>query len=198
MRLILRLKSNKDISQKAFLSKYYSAMNGHIYNILSKNKDYSALHEEKGFKGFCFGNIYPVSDQLIKENEDYSLVISSPLPKFIEHLFFSAKEGSVINLGEGSFTVAGIEARNFLLKNSDIIETMSILNLISNENGKPVLFEREPEKYLKQLKINLIKKYNHFRGKNVSLDFSLFENVEIKQIRAKKNSEPYSIPIIVG
>jgi CRISPR-associated endoribonuclease Cas6 len=189
------LNSNKDISQKEFLAKYHSAMNGYLYSILEKNEELKKVHGEKSFKGFCFGNIYPVKEGKIIEGKGYNLVISSPQPKIIEHLFFNIKEGSLINLGEGSFSVSEIQVRNFSLNKNSMIETMSIINLTEHKNDKtlPLLYEDNKGKYIEQLSKNLIKKYNLLREKKIDSGFKLFENVEIGVVGKRDN---YSIPII--
>ncbi|MFH1642490.1 MAG: CRISPR-associated endoribonuclease Cas6 [Nanoarchaeota archaeon] len=174
-------------------------MNGYIYKILASNKDLASIHEGKKFKGFCFGNIYPVKDRQIKENCNYNLVLSSPIPKIIEHLFFNIKEDCTINLGEGSFNVEGIEVRNFVLNNKNIIETLSIINLTKHTENKilPLLYDENKEEFLNQLSINLIRKYNHLRQKEIGEDFKLFENIEIGLIKNNHKLKHFSIPILL-
>ncbi|MFH0876484.1 MAG: CRISPR-associated endoribonuclease Cas6 [archaeon] len=190
MRLILKLKSNKEVSQREFMEKYYCSVNGFIYKKLEANPTLINLHDNNSFKGFCFGNIYPVKNGRFELDKEYNLVVSSINPKIIETLFFAIKEGDVINLGEGSFTSAGIEVRNFVLRNTDRIETLSIINLTEQVNGKihAIDYESDKEKYIVHLKNNLIRKYNKLTGNSIIEDFLLFENVEIGKIKVGKYS----------
>jgi CRISPR-associated endoribonuclease Cas6 len=167
-------------------------MNGFIYELFSKNDSLKELHPSKQFKGFCFSNLHKISNQKIMEGDTYKMTISSSNPKIIETLFFSIKENDLIELGEGSFNVQEIRVNPILLKANDLIETLSIINLTDQVDGKikSVDFEADKDKFISKLKSNLIQKYNQLRFADLSLDYSLFENVEIKFLRK------FSIPII--
>ena len=101
MRLILRLKSNKTIQQKDLYKKYYTSMHGFIYKKLSKTTSFKSLHSNKKYKPFSFSNLFPIKEGIVEEfSEDkknyYYIIISSPLPLFIQELFFQFEDGEKI------------------------------------------------------------------------------------------------------
>ena len=67
MRIVLQLEANRTISQRDFSAKYFNAMNGFIYELLSKNDSLKELHLSNKFKGFCFSNLHKISNQKIIE-----------------------------------------------------------------------------------------------------------------------------------
>ena len=193
MRIVLQLEANKTVSQDVFCRKYHQALDGRIYEFLSKSSSLQGLHDKKDFKGFCFSPIYPVLDKEIKEKNQYFITISSAVSKIIEALFFSFKIGDLINLGEGSFTLLNVEIKQFQLKKGSNIETNSIINITEHKEGKIIAltYDKNKEMFINNLKKSLIKKYNFFTKKDVSLDFELFKDVEITSLRRGT----YAIPL---
>lgn len=192
MRLILSLKSVKTISQKEFSTKYNNAMNSYIYNLFNNSQKLSKLHDKKYFKGFCFGNIYPVKNKIIEEGTNYSLIISSSVPQIIEAIFFSIKSGSLINLGEGSFKVLDSKIIDWKLKIEDTLETTSFISLTYhiNDKIKPMLYRDNKDLFIKQLSKNLIKKYNYLTQNNIDEKYNLFKNVSISLHKERTYSTP--------
>lgn len=192
MRIVLRLKANKTVSQKDTHAKFFTAMHGFIYKKLSDSK-FKDMHDKKGFKGFCFGNIYPIKGGKIESGKQYSLIISSPLPDLIQELFFSLSEGENINLGESSFTLEEFYVKQFRLSNNSVIETATILNLTRHENDKIIALKFKDSGYLDALSRNLIRKYNYFNKEKVEEDFPLFENIKIDLM----NKGELAVPLLI-
>ncbi|MFH1439276.1 MAG: CRISPR-associated endoribonuclease Cas6 [Candidatus Woesearchaeota archaeon] len=192
MRILLNLKSLKTIPQKEGLSKFNSAMHGWIYKKLDNNSKYKELHNQKVFKPFCFGNIFPIKNAIIELNNKYNMTISSPEPELIRTLFFSLEQGEIINLGEMQFELIDFLVKPIKLHHLCTIESATIISLTKHENGKIKSLLFNDVGYLKQLKVNLIKKYNQLTNKDVSLDFDLFNNINITAISRK-----YALPILM-
>lgn len=97
MRLLIKL-----YSKSSFLydNEYHHNLQGFIYSLL-KNSKYHYLHDKKGYKFFCFSNIFPFSKYVQKGDIRY-LVISSPDISFIDFLFESlnAISNNTINIGK--------------------------------------------------------------------------------------------------
>ena len=192
MRLLLTLRSNKGVDQRQAFEKYFTAMHGFAYNKLSSSNSFKRLHETDGFKGFCFGNLFPVKNNRLIENKEYSVVITSPLPKIIETLFFQIKEEEMLNVGEFSFTVMRVQLQRFKIKPSDVLETMTLINVTKHDNGKIRALKFKDKGYLEHLRKNLVHKYNQFNEVKVLDNFDLFKNIEIK---LRKGRNELSIPI---
>lgn len=191
MRLKIELKANNNVSQKHFLTKYHNAMNSYIYNILTAKEKFKNLHDEKTIKGFCFSNVHPVREGKIKENENYRIIISSAVPSIIEALFFGIKNDSLMELGDASFTVTSVSVEGRKLDNNSTIETPIFIHITKKEDGKPLLFNNEKERFLKQLQNNLLHKHNKLNNDKIEMN-NLFENVEIDKVLDKYE---YSAPL---
>ena len=64
---------------------YHYYLQGFIYSLL-KDSRFQYLHDKKGYKLFCFSNIFPAAVNLEK-NDFRTLIISSPNEEFITYLF---------------------------------------------------------------------------------------------------------------
>ena len=192
MRLMLKLQAQKDVAQKEFQEKYPSSMNSFLYGCLEQKENFSKLHDENKFKGFCFGNLHPVKNKKIKQDEVYSVTISSSNPQIIETLFFTIKVDESVNLGEGSFKIVESGIQRIELEENSTLETLSVINVTENNEGniKALSYLREKEKYLEGLRKNLIRKYNSLKNKSVDESFDLFEGIEIKPIKGKEHAIP--------
>ncbi|MGB9681183.1 MAG: CRISPR-associated endoribonuclease Cas6, partial [Minisyncoccia bacterium] len=178
MRLLLQLTSSKDCEYDL---KYFHKLQGFIYNLL-KGTEYSILHDKKGYKFFCFSNIFPIpKDRIIRRNETKKLLISSPDKLFIkiisEKLQEKIENKEKIYIGEYEFSVDKIETFQLKLsRNLKLTSATPIVIRIPQRNYKkykiPIEFRNKPyifwrpnysfEAFLKQLEENLIKKYKEF------------------------------------
>ncbi|MBD3203019.1 CRISPR-associated endoribonuclease Cas6 [Candidatus Woesearchaeota archaeon] len=187
MRILLYLKANRTVIQdKITNSKYYSGMHGWIYGKL-KNTDYADMYSKKGFKKFCFGNLYPIRNQKIEQDKEYKVWISSPDEMFMINLLSNINIYEKINLGEFSFDLEKIEPKPskriedfFLLKSETI--TNVCLPVDGNLKPKAITLTKDNNKFKKQLSKNLIRKYNYFSKEDIEEDFDLWNNVKIKEI----------------
>ena len=195
MRLVLRLKSLNTASQQLTLSKYFSAMHGWIYKKL-ENSDFNSIYESKSYKPFCFSNLYPVKNQKIIENNNYNIIISTPIPKLIETLFFNTAMDEKVNLGELSFKLEKMEVMtNIKITPFSIIETPTFINITVKKNNKATAldFNQNKNLFLEQLSKNLINKYNFFTKSNISTNINLFsQNVLVEPILKNK----YALPLV--
>lgn len=190
VRLLIKLKSQKDYS---YDNKYYHKLQGFIYTILKEDK-YHELHDKKGYKFFCYSNIFPIENN--KQGSIKNLLISSPNEKFIEVLkekFEEIKEkDKLANIGEMSFKIEDISIINpKIRKNCRLVTATPITIRIPsynfgvygiNSDKKYVFWRKEYsfDAFVKQLNENLIKKYNAFNNTDIKEIF-LFEQFIFKK-----------------
>jgi len=193
MRLFLKLKSLKNC---VYDLKYFNKLQGFIYNCL-KDTEYSILHDKKGYKFFCFSNIFPIEN--IKLGETRNLIISSPDKFFIKVLENKIKKLSekceTINIGEYQFTIEEISKIKIKLnKNCKLISATPIIVKIPEKNYEkykiPEKFRKKRyvywrpeytfEAFVDQLEKNLIKKYNEFYKTDFEIEgiFEMFKFIK--------------------
>jgi len=192
MRLLLKLRATKD---QAYDIRYHHKLQGFIYSLLN-GTPYLKLHDKRGYKFFCFSNIFPPED--VKAGTTRNLIISSPDSGMInaieKNLGKLREEGEPINVGEMSFKVDSISRLEPKIKSScTLITGTPVVIRISRENYekygiKPpndydyVYWKKRYsfEAFIKQLEDNLFKKYNEFYG--VALEkIPLFEQFMFKK-----------------
>ncbi len=168
MRLNVKLKSLKTVSQEHFFKGYFTAMHGFLAEVAGRDEKYGK---------FCFGNIFPIKNQKIEEGKAYSVIISSSESSIIEKLFFFLDVGKRINIGELQFVILEVGLINRKLKNNSIIESVSPVNITAHKEGKICFLKFGDDSYLKYLEQSLLDKYSFLSGEKRDID--LFSNVEI-------------------
>lgn len=200
MRVWVKLLSTKDCSYDL---KYYHKLQGLIYSLL-RDTEYSSLHDKKGYKFFCFSNIFPVPPNYqIKGGEDKQLLISSPDKLFIK-ILCKKLDGNIIHIGEMEFEVKEVKKLRVRLKrNCRLISATPIIIRIPEKNyeryGIPSEFRKKRyvywrpqysfEAFVKQLEENLIKKYKEFFRE----DFEIERIFEVYRFR-----KPVVSHVIIG
>src|SRR3989344_1733152 len=169
MRIQLNLESMKTVSQEHFHKGYFTAMHGILANICGKDEDYGK---------FCFGNIFPINNQKIEQDKEYFIIISSSEPSIIEKIFFALEIGSLLNIGELQFKINDISLKNHKLLNNSTIESISPVNITTNNKGNIQFHKFDNNDYIKLLENNLLNKYAFLKG--INTEINLFENVEVK------------------
>lgn len=169
MRLLLRLISLKDC---VYDKNYHIKLQGFFYNLI-RNTEYKNLHDAFGPKLFCFSNIFPAEN--MKQGEKRSLIVSSPMKRFIEALEMKLKEVSEnINVGEMSFKIEEIKIIDSKIeKDCALITGTPIVVRIPKakyekyglKSGYEYIYwkpEHPFEPFIKQLEENLLKKFIKF------------------------------------
>ena len=192
MRLLLKLRAAKN---QAYDLKYHHKLQGFIYSLLD-GTPYIKLHDRKGYKFFCFSNIFPPNDA--KAGAARSLLISSPDVGMINALENRLKElkegGEPANVGEMSFKIDSISRLNpNIVRSCTLITGTPIVIRIPKENyekyrikppkGYDYVYWRKNysfEAFIKQLEDNLFKKYREFYGNSLE-EFPIFEQFVFKK-----------------
>ena len=215
MRLLIKLSPKFDFQ---YDTEYHYHLQGFIYNLI-KNSKYHFLHDKKGYKFFCFSNIFPFSN-LIRKNELKNWIISSPDTEFIDYLdsLLDENQNKQLDIGTIKFEIIGKEKLPFNLKKEQSFRLVTGTPIIIriphlkfkqhntdlSKNYKYYYWRKEYPLHLFifQLENTLIKKYNEFCDyKNIankieSESIQLFEKCRFKKqisTRVKINGSKYPI-----
>ena len=187
MRLLLELSS---CCNAAYDLSYYTKLQGFIYTLL-RGTPYTVIHDKKGYKFFCFSNIFPIGD--FKTGDKRRLLISSPELGLIRVLEEKLRNIDYpINIGETSFELLSVKTLKTKIPNNfTLITATPIILRIPRKNyekygivsQKEYIFwqpEHSFEAFIKQLEENIFKKYNEFFGKKID-EFPIFETFGFKK-----------------
>jgi len=183
MRILINLRAAKN---QSYESLYHHKLQGFVYGLL-RDSGFGGLHDKRGYKFFCFSNIFPIKD-IMGAGEAFNLIISAPNAELI-----SSVEGALaniladaeakgrdvkVNIGEMSFAVVGFKKLEMKLKRKDlrVLTATPVIIRIPERNYERYGIPEEERKaryvywrpkytfepFLKQLSGNLIKKFNDF------------------------------------
>lgn len=193
MRLLLKFKPMEGDFGYYEINNY--TIQGFIYSLL-KNSEYGHYHNTKGFKYFCFSNIFPISD--FTTDEAKSLIISSPNPKIIKEIEKQLKD-SKYYLGKHPIEIDSVKVFKPRLKRSFITSTPIVL---FKNNRKNIYYSLKKSHdfqfFLDRLKENALKKYNAFYNEKYYFDGNIFDKFEFNRevaVRVKKGGKMF---IIIG
>ncbi|MEM3399748.1 MAG: CRISPR-associated endoribonuclease Cas6 [Candidatus Micrarchaeia archaeon] len=174
MRLLVKLEAAKDCSSDLL---YHHKLQGFIYSLL-RNTEHEKLHDKKGYKFFCFSNIFPTRD--MKKGEKAHLIVSSPNDEFVKTLWKQILQRirTTIHIGDNSYNILSARMLQPHLPRSFsfITGTPIIIRIPNYRYGNYGIKAEKPYKYvywkpkhsfeafIKQLEENLIKKYNEFNN----------------------------------
>jgi CRISPR-associated endoribonuclease Cas6 len=192
MRLLLKLRATKN---QAYDLKYHHKLQGFIYSLLD-GTPYVRLHDRRGYKFFCFSNIFPPED--MKKGDARHLLISSPdvglISILTNRLDRLQEEEQQVNVGDTSFGIEAVKALEPKIgKSCKLITGTPIVLRIPKEKFESYgiaptkdydyVYWRKHwpfEPFVKQLEENLFKKYREFYGKKIE-EFPIFEQFEFKK-----------------
>lgn len=84
MRLLLNLKCI-DSTQRQETDNHYQSQS-FIYSLLENSRQFSNLHNKRGYKFFCFSNIFAPAGIKDNDTDKRYVLISSPSKDFIKHI----------------------------------------------------------------------------------------------------------------
>ena len=172
MRLLIELEALGDY---VYDLRYYHKSQGFVYGLL-EGTPYGGLHDGRGYKFFCFSNIFPPQD--FKRGGIRHFMISSPNEELLDFFRDRLAKTERVNVGDMSFAVKGVSVlRPRMTRSCTLITATPIIVRIPRENYgrygiKPpkdyaYLYWRKNypfNAFVKQLEDNLVKKYNEFYG----------------------------------
>ena len=205
MRLLINLRAAKN---QGYESLYHHKLQGFVYGLL-RDSGFGGLHDKRGYKFFCFSNIFPIKD--MNAAEAFNLIISAPNAELIssvegalENILADAEgngRDTNVNIGEMSFEVVGFKKLETKLKrkNLRVLTATSVIIRIPERNYERYGIPEDERKaryvywrpkysfeaFLKQLSENLIKKFNDFYGTKLR-EYELFEQFMFRRTTATK------------
>ena len=174
MRLLLKFHNSKNLNPFK-IGKF--EIQGFIYSLL-KDSRFHYLHDTKGFKFFCFSNVF-------MRNNEYNLIVSSPNPKLIKTIYYKLKTIDILRLGEDSYTLIEVNLIN-LPKKFNYFKTSTPIVLFHNQimNNHCYSFKNDNINYawfFNRLKENAFKKYNAFYDDEYYFEEPLFDSFSFKR-----------------
>jgi CRISPR-associated endoribonuclease Cas6 len=179
MRILLKLAAKKD--QKD-ISLEYHKLQGFVYRLMMES-GFPLLHDKKGYKPFCFSNIFPYGD--MKTGDSRSFLIATPSEAIAKGIVqkLPLLKDTPFHIGDCSFSLERWSTIAVSLKETPVRLTCGtpILLRIPEKNydlyGVPQEERRDRyvywrpqiafEAFIKQLTENLVKKYNQFYGTEI-------------------------------
>ena len=211
MRLSLKLIPKKS---HAYVNDYHYHLQAAIYSLIRAG-GLPSVHEKKGYKFFCFSNIFPFGD--FKQGLERNLLVSSPNPAIIESIeraaFSKARSGQLLAMGLVQFTNSDV-SKPFRIKlvepeltvRSATPIVMRIPKIRYEEYGiKPQIdydyvFWRETvplDAFVKQLRDGMVKKWKDYFPNGVDDGNRHVEEELLPEITYYKFIKTLSKPLIV-
>ncbi len=203
MRILLFIKS---LQNYQINFEYHAKIQGFIYSFL-RNSDFDQLHDKKGYKFFCFSNIFKST-----KSDHYHLIISSPNKELVnqihEQLIKIIDNCVLISIGSLFKIVKAIKVpeRNLTFPLKIITQSPIIIRIpIEKYSGKTihtapyksVLWRSDHpiDLFIDALEANMRKKYEEFTG--LQINKRIFEHYEFKkQVSTKIEQDLSKIPVI--
>jgi CRISPR-associated endoribonuclease Cas6 len=183
MRLLLSLKSGDNIGYE---TNYHYHLQSFIYTLLEGSTQFSHLHDKKGYKFFCFSNIFSTTMSNENKEDMRHFIISSPSKPFIGYvssmLVKKKEHKEPIIVGKKQLVIEDIRSFETRLKPPFTLMTGTpIIMRISRERYQKfdietkypyayVYWRKEYplEMFTRQLEENLRAKFAEFTGREIT------------------------------
>jgi len=186
MRVLVELRS---LCSCVYDLMYHHKLQGFLYGLLAGSA-YADLHGKRGYKFFCFSNIFPSVDMC--ESDVRRFLISSPdvglIGVFVKGLNSIQRSQERVNIGEMSFSIEGVSILEPKVGSSCVLATGTPIvvripkanyaryGIVPPEDYEYVYWRKQYpfDAFVRQLEDNLFKKYNTFYGTQLEA-FPIFE-----------------------
>ncbi len=170
MRLLISLKALGDL---AYDLRYHHKLQGFLYGLL-EGTTYSGLHDRRGYKFFCFSNLFPPRDAAAGEMR--YLLVSSPNLNLMQVLGDRLAKVDMIHIGDGAFKVVEVRELDPQVEEGCVLVTGTpiVVRVPKERYAEYGIVPEKPYSYvywrkhhsfmafLKQLEDNLKKKYREY------------------------------------
>jgi CRISPR-associated endoribonuclease Cas6 len=168
---------------------YNHKLQGFLYGLLAGSV-YADLHDKRGYKFFCFSNIFPSVD--MREGDVRRFLISSPdvglIGVIVKGLDSIQRYKERVNIGEMSFSLKGVSILEPKVGRSCVLAAgtpivvripkanYSRYGIVPPEDYEYVYWRKQYpfEAFVRQIEDNIFKKYNQFHGTQLEA-FPIFE-----------------------
>lgn len=194
MNCILQLRSEKPIRLPI---NYNHIIQGWLYHSISETladflHDYGFVVGKRAFRLFCFSRLmgpYKIKGQEIVYDQNVRLIITSPLPFFLEELVNGIMLCSSIHWGDNWVTVEKIETYHSVVSGNEIIvrclSPVTVYSTMLRPDGRKytVYFEPKESGYGELITHNLCHKFQAVTGGKREVPAGL---VHVKQMHSGK------------
>jgi len=188
MRLLISLQT---LGDWAYDLKYHHKLQGFLYGLMD-GTIYAGLHDRRGYKFFCFSNLFPPKDA--KAGETRRFLLSSPNVNLIQVLEDKLAKVDVAHIGDGAFKVKDVRELDPQVEEGCIFVTGTpiVVRIPKERSGEYGIVSEKPYSYvywrqqhsfaafLKQLEDNLKKKYREYHEDEPSSE-PIFEQFVFKK-----------------
>lgn len=192
MRVLVELRA---LSNCVYELMYHHKLQGFLYGLLVGSK-YAGLHNRRGYKFFCFSNIFPSVD--MHEGDIRRFLFSSPDDGLIDvvtnGLDKLQRSRERVNIGEMSFSIEDVSVLNPKVGTSCTLTTGTPIVIripkanyayygITPPKDYEYLYWRKQhpfDAFIRQIEDNLFKKYNQFHQTQLET-FPLFEQFSFQK-----------------
>lgn len=178
----------------------YRQLQGFFYHLLKGTK-YADLHERRGYKFFCYSNIFP--PETMEAGDTRYLLFSSPDEQLVNRVYEALREkereDESIEIGWMEFTITKLSRITLSLSNRFTLRTGTPI-VIRIPKAKYEQYNIDPPKpypyvywrkqyslraFIKQLEENLFKKYAEYHETPLP-EFNIFQQLELQKTIADK------------
>jgi len=103
MRVLVKLRAAKDCSLDML---YHHKLQGFVYSQL-RGTEFASLHDKRGYKPFCFSNVFPSKD--LKSGESCSFIFSTPLEALARAFAKQVSQLRSMNIGDNSYGIERVQ-----------------------------------------------------------------------------------------
>ncbi|ADP77926.1 CRISPR-associated protein Cas6 [Methanothermus fervidus DSM 2088] len=194
MRLLIKFKPKKDFG---YTSVNNYTIQGFIYSFLKRSSKFESYHNRRGFKYFCFSNIFPISN--FKRGETKNLIISSPAPRLLKTIKKEIKRNESYYLGKIPIELESVSLFKTRFGRQFITSTPVVLY---KNNRKNIYFSMKKSCdlsfFMERLKENALKKYNAFHDGDYYFDGNIFDRVKYAREVAVRLKRAGKMFIVIG
>ena len=150
-------------------------ISGYIDRALGRQENYLDFHKSREFKYYCFDLPYPFeSSRVYEAGKVYTVrirTVKQDLAEYFSQMLPYHRAGEVCGMGG--------DLKIITKKMLECVYSLTPILMKDPDHGY-WRTHMSLDQYEEWLKVNLIKKYNHFTGKKLDENFQLYELIEFK------------------
>lgn len=172
MRLIIEFTPINSLPPSSFFNNKFM-IQGFFYSLFLKSEKLKEKHDEKGFKFFCFSDVF-------KKNESFFIIFSSPNKELVKEVNNVLKKIQYFYIGYSLFKKERIKTLNFKVGKKIRWQTGSPIVVYYNNRPFSFLKDKNYLIFIERLRENSIKKYEAYYKEKIEIK-EIFEKVRVKK-----------------
>lgn len=144
MRLLVSLQC---LGDWAYDLKYHHKLQGFLYGLM-EGTVYRGLHDRRGYKFFCYSNLFPPKDA--RAGETRRLLVASPNPNLIQVLGDRFAKVDVAHIGDGAFKVRDVKELDLRIRDGCVLVagTPIVVRIPKERYGEYGIVSEKPYRYV--------------------------------------------------